>query len=97
MKDYRDYADTGAVLVDGHIQPQSPHPFAGTHLDPRRKGFQMRTFALACRDLFPPEGRKPAGMGVPEVYHRVCGWYRARKLPIPRSFEREVRRFVYGC
>ncbi len=96
--DYRDYDDTGAVLVNGAIQPQPGHPFIGTDRDPARKSFQERILEKACLELWPPHGQPPTDMWVRDRNGLIWGWYRAKG--IREEFfagERTLRRFFNGA
>ena len=79
------------------INPIS-HPFAGTPLEPGRKGAQTRTILVAAKDLWPPDGRPPADLDVAERNRMIWAWYRRRRVmgrPADPS-DRHLRRVFNG-
>ena len=62
------------------INPLARHPFAGTDLDPARKGHQEKTIELAAGELWPPDGQPPAHLSKAERNGMIWTWYKHRGI-----------------
>ena len=74
------------------------HPFAGTPLEPGRKGAQTATILVAAKELWPPDGNPPEALSVAHRNRMIWSWYERRRVkgrPADPS-DRHIRRVFNG-
>ena len=74
-------------------------PFAGTPLEPGRKGCQERRIKLAASELWPPTGQPPPPMALSVAGRNqmIWVWYARKGLKAAQPSERHLRRVFNGC
>jgi hypothetical protein len=83
--------------MTGVIDPIG-HPFAGTPMEPGKKGAQTATILVAAGEIWPPDGRPPPTLSKADRNRALWAWFRRRRVngrPVDPS-ERHIRRTFNG-
>jgi hypothetical protein len=92
--------------IEPHVEAPEPavqinpiaRPFAGTPLEPGRKGCQERTIRLAASELWPPAGQPPppTALSVADRNLMIWAWYESKGLKVHQPSDRHLRRVFNG-